>query len=478
MLKNLLKYGMVILAMIASTGLLWADHYVEVVHDTVIVPCENETIVVRCADCCEIDSLVQNNIYLHNTIGTKESKEKTCWYVKVLKHFKEYGKIYITFILLLLLVVNWRSNKEEKIKKLIKWIYIVAVIAVLSESSWCYLVLMALVLLYISGNDKDLIDQIGNVIATLQGKNFKTEKATQADKEKNESEQRRSIEEELRKMQQALAEIPQSVEQPRRRKAAPQQKTFMESSGEYVQKSIDYANQSEGKIMEKLRYIYPQMERERVVVVDGMRIYLDGFVQTERENIIIEVKYVRTKINALKISGLEKLLEAKDYIQQTTRKSTSIRIIIVTSTADLKEDVEEYYSMIMKNNIHANSVYYSVYAFDELDKIRIKEPNETEDFKVFMDNVDWNELNTMEQLALYEAARGELNEKGIPFAVESIPGSDDVKVSYIGSPTTLILKKNQSKSFQKWLEDTYMDGEDGYSYLGVKAEMEKEDDEN
>ena len=86
---------------------------------------------------------------------------------------------------------------------------------------------MALVLLYISGNDKELIDQIGNVIATLQGKNFKTEKATQADKAKNESEQRRSIEEELRRMQQALAEIPQSVEQPRRRKAAPQQKTFM-----------------------------------------------------------------------------------------------------------------------------------------------------------------------------------------------------------------------------------------------------------
>jgi len=175
---------------------------------------------------------------------------------------------------------------------------------------------------------------------------------------------------------------------------------------------------------------------------------------------------------------LEKLLEAKDYIQLTTRKSTSIRIIIVTSTADLKEDVEEYYSMIMKNNIHANSVYYSVYAFDELDKIRIKEPNETEDFKEFMDNVDWNELNTMEQLALYEAARGELTEKGVPFAVESIPGSDDVKISYIGSSMVLILKRNQRKHFQKWLEDTYMDGEDGYSYLGVKAEMEKEDDEN
>ena len=478
-MKNLLKYGFVmVLAMIASTGLLWADDYKEIIRDTVIIPCENETIVVKCADCCDVDSLVQNNIYLHNTIGPKESKEKTCWYIKVLKHFKEYGKIYITLILLFLLIVNWRSKKEEKIKKLLKWIYIIAIIAVLSESSWCYLVLMALVLLYISGNDKELIDQIGNVIATLQGKNFKTEKATQADKAKNESEQRRSIEEELRRMQQALAEIPQSVEQPRRRKAAPQQKTFMESSGEYVQKSIDYANQSEGKVMEKLRHIYPRMEIERVVVMDGMRIYLDGFIQTERENIIIEVKYVRTKFNALKISGLEKLLDAKDYIQQTTRKSTSIRIIIVTSTVNLKEEVEEYYSMIMKNNIHANSVYYSVYAFDELDKIQIKEPNETEDFKVFMDNVDWNELNTMEQLALYEAARGELNEKGIPFAVEPISGSDDVKVSYIGSPIALILRKNQRKYFQKWLEDTYMKGEDGYTYLGVKAEMEKEDNEN
>ena len=230
--------------------------------------------------------------------------------------------------------------------------------------------------------------------------------------------------------------------------------------------------------MEKLRHIYPRMEIERVVVMDGMRIYLDGFIQTERENIIIEVKYFRTKFNALKISGLEKLLDAKDYIQQTTRKSTSIRIIIVTSTVNLKEEVEEYYSMIMKNNIHANSVYYSVYAFDELDKIQIKEPNETEDFKVFMDNVDWNELNTMEQLALYEAARGELNEKGIPFAVEPISGSDDVKVSYIGSPIALILRKNQRKYFQKWLEDTYMKGEDGYTYLGVKAEMEKEEDES
>ena len=77
-MKNLLKYGLVVLVLIASTGMLWADHYVEVVHDTIIVPCENETIVMEKSNCCEIDSLVQNNIYLHNTIGPKESKEKTC----------------------------------------------------------------------------------------------------------------------------------------------------------------------------------------------------------------------------------------------------------------------------------------------------------------------------------------------------------------------------------------------------------------
>lgn len=37
MKQNLLKYGLVVLVMIASTGLLWAGPYIEVIHDTCVV---------------------------------------------------------------------------------------------------------------------------------------------------------------------------------------------------------------------------------------------------------------------------------------------------------------------------------------------------------------------------------------------------------------------------------------------------------
>lgn len=473
-MKNLLKYGLVVLVIIASTGLLWADDYKEIIRDTVIVPCENETIVVKCSDCCALDSLVQNNIYLHNTISPKESKDTACWYVKCLKHIKEYKSEYMVLVLLLAFVINIFLSYDKKKKHLIRWILLVAIVAVLSDSSWCYLVLMALLLLFISEDNKELIGQIGRVIATLQGKNFKTEPATQGDMDKNELEHKKILEAEIHKIQQALA-TQQPVEQPRGRKIVHKRVSLMESSGEYIQKSLDYTKKSEEKIIAKLCQVYPKFEDKRVVVVDGKRILLDGFIQSEHENIIVEVRYVHNMVSALKISGLQNLLEAKEYIQKETRLATSIRVFIITSTELLKQEVEEYYSAIMKNNIQSGSVYYSVYAFDELDKIQIKEPNITEDFKVFMNNVDWNELNTMEQLALYEAAHGELNERGIPFAVEPIPDSSDVKISYIDSPVALRLKDKDKKIFPRWLEGQYMNGEDGYSYLGFREAMEKND---
>lgn len=63
MKQNLLKYGLVmVLAMIASTGFLWADCYVEVIHDTVLkvdTVCKTDTIIAH--DTCFIAEFARDN---------------------------------------------------------------------------------------------------------------------------------------------------------------------------------------------------------------------------------------------------------------------------------------------------------------------------------------------------------------------------------------------------------------------------------
>ena len=92
-----------------------------------------------------------------------------------------------------------------------------------------------------------------------------------------------------------------------------------------------------------------------------------------------------------------------------------------------------------------------------------------------MDAVNRDDLTTMEKIALFESAHGKINEKGIPFAVKEGKREGSIWLSYVGSDITLILDEKGCKEFPKWLEDTYMNSEDGESYLGFLSALERID---
>lgn len=473
MKHNLLKYGLVlVLALFASIGLLWADGYVELVHDTTIIPCENETILVQCHECDNLDSLVQNNIYLHNTISPKESKDPTCWYVKLLKHIKEYKLEYMLLILLFAFVINIFLPYDKKKKNLIKWILLVAIIAALSNSSWCYLVLMALLLLLFSEGNESLIDQIGKMIGKLYGKSIDTDSLTNKQTDKK-------ILKEVNMMmgangQSVIKDKPTS-QNGTNSTTLQERMSRVKNLSEYLKENINNTRESEEKIFSMLQQRYSNIKINCAIDINGNREILDGLVQNDDENIIFEVLYTSVPVNIFTISKLESLKKVQRYIQMHTQKETPIYVYVVTNNEENKQKTISESDSYRRAHMDIGYIDYKIYSYDELVNIDKDSHGLTTSYEEFMKGVDWDELNLMEKIALFDAAHGELNEKGLPFAVKAIEGSEDVKLSYIDSPVALRLKEEDKKNFPKWLEDTYMNREDGYSYLGFLEAMEKDD---
>lgn len=97
-------------------------------------------------------------------------------------------------------------------------------------------------------------------------------------------------------------------------------------------------------------------------------------------------------------------------------------------------------------------------------------------FDEFMAVVDWQELAIGEKQALYEAAHGKINEEGFPFKVMPSSTSNNVVIlEYIPGKVTIALSEAAVAYFPKWLEQNYMEGEDGYSYLACLEANEKDD---
>jgi hypothetical protein len=438
----------------------------------VIVPCKNETILIQRQECDNIDSLVQNNIYLHNTISQKDSKDTTSWYVKFLKHIKEYKLEYMLLILLFAFVINIFLPYDKKKKNLIKWILLVAIVAALSNSSWCYLVLMALLLLIFSEDNESLMDQIGKMIGKLYGKGIDPVPATNSEKGKeilNEVQMMMgTAEKEIRKVKSKSQDGTKSP-------SLQERSSRVKNLSEYLKENINNTRDSEEKILNMLQQRYSKMKINCAIDINGNREILDGLVQNDDENIIFEVLYTSVPTNIYTIPKLESLRKVQRYIQMRTQKVTSIYVYIVTNNEENKQKSISESDSYRRAHIDIGYIDYKIYSYDELEKMEAESHGLTSSYEEFMKEVDWDELNLMEKVALFDAAHGELNEDGIPFAVKSIKGSKDVKLSYIDSPIALVLKEDDKKKFPKWLEKTYMQGEDGYSYLGFLEAMDKED---
>lgn len=355
MLKNLLKYGIVILAMIASTGLLWADGYVEVVHDTCFV---------EKLDSLHINLSVQQAV---NACCESESEEEAvCWFTKMLQYSKEYKKdilfvLTLSIVLLLLLKLGFKQisyrkkNKSEKKKlntKDIERLCVVAFAAVCLwlDSTWFYLILASILLYYVDKWEicPELLAGIANIIKLLQGK-LDISNQTEEDQKQ---ELKKEAEQEY---EQVVQEEPDGIHK-------------MQSKEVWIRQRMSDGERVENLALDWYEKQYPALQRNvRIRQNPKSRIDLDGLFVGEDRNVILDIRYCTHNLRQILNFKLDYLYEAANYLRQRTGHVTSIIICVVVGSEKQKRMVHSYFE-------HRNSkgVELQVYTEEELQKLKGK----------------------------------------------------------------------------------------------------------
>ncbi|MBQ9602218.1 MAG: hypothetical protein IJR42_00200 [Paludibacteraceae bacterium] len=327
----------------------------------------------------------------------KVAEEKS-WFRTLLEDTKAFKKDFLLLLLLVVLalvLVVWgiieicdrcRTIKDKQnIISIIRNVLAfgsIAALCVYSDSSWCYLVFVAMILLHISRSHAGFIDEINDIVAALQGKKVKTEKTSQSEKE---NKRRKEAEE-------AQAEEPKPVQQPNIPKTGLTQLKRAVGNAPKAQfadlsevSQLMQANQasSETKMMDlsqfmqasmaaerlalnHLRTRYPALEEDRKLMLDNGYILLDGFVQEEDKNTLIEVSFTRRKRPIEKVHAFDKLLEAQKQITYKTRKQTYLLIVFVTENAKVQKEIKTYYHNISEQY---DGLKIEVYTLNELNKL-------------------------------------------------------------------------------------------------------------
>lgn len=99
------------------------------------------------------------------------------------------------------------------------------------------------------------------------------------------------------------------------------------------------------------------------------------------------------------------------------------------------------------------------------------------DFQEFMSYVDWHELNVGEKRLLYEIVQNQTTTSNVLFKIiQREENIENMILTDCNEDCGLLLTPNTRDKFSKWLEDTYMYGEDGESYLSWLEEIQKENE--
>lgn len=100
----------------------------------------------------------------------------------------------------------------------------------------------------------------------------------------------------------------------------------------------------------------------------------------------------------------------------------------------------------------------------------------TTNFEEFMQVVDWNDLDTNEQKALFDILDIEVpSDLGIFKSQKAANSDDNIILTYTGADAQLVLTPDSKEYFKHWLEEQYTNNEDGSSYLEWKQQVEKND---
>lgn len=99
------------------------------------------------------------------------------------------------------------------------------------------------------------------------------------------------------------------------------------------------------------------------------------------------------------------------------------------------------------------------------------------DFQEFMSYVDWHELSVGEKRLLYEIVQNQTTTSNVLFKIiQQEENIENMILTDCNEDYGLLLTPNTRDKFSKWLEDTYMYGEDGESYLSWLEEIQKENE--
>ena len=356
---HMLKYGLVVLTIIAGSGLMWADCDVEIIHDTCII--EKDTCIIE-----KIDSLCTINISGEQVVKTcfqkKPQEEVSCW-VSMLSFVKEYKKdivflfSFIAFILIGIVAAIFKWGKKDTTSPCYERIRLSFVITgvftlcAFSDSSWAYLVLVAIVLMYMNRENPELLEKVGNAMSVLHGKNIHTDLGTPSEREK-------------KRLEEAMA-----AESGVAQETSSKKQTTQKSPKAYMSRDMQKYINAEDRIIQMLSEQYPNLETGRVVEMNGERVLLDGLVQGAHENLIIEIRYLRDPMRIRSITGLHELLNVREYIQTKSHKPTYVGIYVVTDSEEKKEQMIEMSKTPYVVLSLSRYTQITVYTFREIDEI-------------------------------------------------------------------------------------------------------------
>ena len=277
-----------------------------------------------------------SNVRHKNTFGTIKALTK-----KIVNHKNDIVFIVVALlivIVLLYLASAWvfflfkktHPHKEDCLNWGMRAFLLLMIIeiCVFSNSSWAYLALVALCVLLLDKYIPGLLTNFSKAAAAIQGKLSITYPTQQEMSNKRKSE---AIENSVNANQQA-----------RPRPVGVIGRNINRQEIHLINRQVAEYTAVEQLAINHLQQEYPNFQGPIKLRMDAnQRVVLDGLIQNEDKNIIVEIKYCQN--DNLNTRKLKPLFEVADYITKKTGISTMLLLFIVVDQEPLKHKLETKY---------------------------------------------------------------------------------------------------------------------------------------
>lgn len=295
---------------------------------------------------------------------------------KTYAHKEEITFTLMLFVLILCLIILLITKTINHIKKIdnqnctnnimqILLIAIIITIGVLSDSSWSHLVLIILCVIALERYNPGILNIFTKVSAALHGNLLDIAPSTQ--KDLDQKRQAEALEEEYIEENQNIVTT-KSVKEEQDSNSIEERNTPEQNRKVNLKKILHSRVQEHLKVEQlALKYLekeYPNLQKSiRLRINSFDRIDLDGLVQNDDNNIIIEIKFCRS-IHSRKYD-IDKLYKVAKYIFYKTEKITEILLFVVVESNELKQKLKNLYTQSL---LPTNLLQVKVYTLTELEQ--------------------------------------------------------------------------------------------------------------